>query len=57
MALVRDEYWLNLASRERIREKRESREIKEGRKECRGGFKGTKETDYEKERVLCKGGK
>ena len=33
LALVRDEYWLKLAGRERSRETRESREIMEGRKE------------------------
>ena len=32
MALVRDEYWIKLAGRERSREKRESREIMEGKK-------------------------
>ena len=53
LALVRDEYWLKLAGPERSRETQESRKIMEGRKECRGGFSGTKETVYEKERVLC----
>ena len=33
LAFVRDEYWLKLAGRERSREKQESREIMEGRKE------------------------
>ena len=57
MALVCDEHWLKLTGRERIGEKRKSREITEDRKECRGGFEDTKETDYGKARVLGKGGK
>ena len=52
MALVRDEYWLKLAGRKRSMEKRESTEIMEGRKECRGGFYGANKTDYEKESAL-----
>ena len=39
MALIRDEYWLKLAGKERNRETRESIEIMEGGKECRMGFK------------------
>ena len=54
MALVRDEYWLKLAYRERSREKRESGEIMKGRKEV--GFKAPKKLIARK-RVLCKGGK
>ena len=37
-ARCRDEYWLKLAGRERSREKRESREVMEGKKEYKGGF-------------------
>ena len=48
-------YWLKLASRKRSRERRESREIMEGRKEWRDGFWRTKETDYERERDLQEG--
>ena len=42
MALVRDEYRLKLAGRERSRENRENREIMEGRKSKEVGFKARK---------------
>ena len=42
MALVRDEYWLKLAGRKKSREKRERREIMEGRKSEDMGFKARK---------------
>ena len=42
MALVRDEYWLKLAGRERSREKRESSEIMEVGKSKEVGFKTRK---------------
>ena len=42
MALVRDEYWLKLAGRERTREKRESREIMEIGKSKEVSFKARK---------------
>ena len=42
MALVRDEYWLKLAGRERSREKRESREVLRVGKSKDVGFKARK---------------
>ena len=53
---VRDKYWLKLDGRERSRETWESREIMEGRKSEKVGFKARKKLIMRK-RVLCKGGK
>ena len=58
VALVRDEYWLKLAGRERSREKGESREIMDGmEKNEEVGFKARKKLITRKRECSAREGK